>query len=127
MKTYFMNNGNFDIRAMMTMGVSAKLSDSAIGFFGTGFKYAVAVILRGGGSVKVSTIDGVYEFTKKEEIIRDQKFDLVMINGSSAGFTTHMGINWEPWMAFRELFCNAKDEGGVICSEIDTNYDNVLS
>lgn len=125
-KTYFMNNGDFDVRAMMTMGVSAKDNDNAIGFFGTGFKYAIAIILRGGGSVKISTISGVYEFSKKSEEIRGKNFDLVMVNGESAGFTTHMGINWEPWMAYRELYCNAQDEGGEISDAINTNYDTII-
>lgn len=125
-KTYFMNNGNFDVRAMMTMGVSAKDNDNAIGFYGTGFKYAVAIILRGGGTVTVSTVDGVYRFTAKKESIRGKEFDLVFVNDKEAGFTTHLGINWEPWMAFRELYCNAKDEGGVISDEINTDYDTII-
>lgn len=125
-KVYFMNNGDFDIRAMMTMGVSAKDNDEAIGFFGTGFKYAVAIVLRLGGSIKVSTVSGMFEFTAKREEIRGKEFGVVYVNNQPAGFTTRMGINWEPWMAFRELYCNAKDEGGVIADRIDPKYDTVI-
>lgn len=126
MKVYFMNNGDFDIRAMLTMGVSAKDKEDAVGFFGTGFKYAIAIILRNGGTVKVSTISGVYEFTAKKENIRGKEFDVVYCNDQNAGFTTHLGTNWKPWMAFRELYCNAKDEGGVIETKIDLNYDTII-
>lgn len=125
-KIYFMNNGDFDIRAMMTMGVSAKEGDDAIGYFGTGFKYAVAIILRLGGSIKVSTVGGIYEFTSQAEVIRGKTFNVVYVNGDNAGFTTHLGVNWKPWMAFRELYCNAKDEGGVTSEIISADYDTVI-
>lgn len=54
-KLYFLNNGEFDVSAMLTFGVSAKESDNPIGQFGTGFKYAIAIILRLGGSISVAT------------------------------------------------------------------------
>lgn len=112
-KVYFMNNGSFDVRAMLIFGVSAKGKDDAIGYFGTGFKYAVAIILRLGGSISIRTGEQNYQFTARRENIRGKEFDLVLMNGSEAGFTTHLGANWEPWMAFRELYCNCKDEGGT--------------
>jgi hypothetical protein len=31
------------------------------------------------------------------------------------GFTTQLGKQWEVWMAYRELVCNAKDERGSAC------------
>lgn len=125
-KVYFMNNGDFDIRAMMTMGVSAKDNDEAIGYFGTGFKYAVAIVLRLGGTIKISTVSGVYEFKAKSEEIRGKKFGVVYVNDQPAGFTTRMGINWGPWMAFRELYCNAKDEGGDISDKINSGYETII-
>lgn len=126
MKTYFMNNGDFDIRAMMTMGVSAKENDQAIGYFGTGFKYAVAIILRMGGKIKISTMSGEYEFTARKEMVRGKEFEIVYCNDQEAGFTTRMGINWEPWMAFRELHCNASDEGGKSSDRVDIGYDTII-
>lgn len=116
-KIYFMNDGYFDVRAMMTFGVSAKENDNAIGYFGTGFKYAVAIILRLGGKIEVKTGDEHYKFEARQESIRGQDFHIVYMNDREAGFTTHLGINWEPWMAFRELYCNCKDEGGEISSQ----------
>jgi hypothetical protein len=112
MTVYFGNPGNFDVRAMLTFGVSAKEKEDAIGYFGTGFKYAVAIVLRLGGSIRVTSGTDTTIFTKSRQTIRGQDFDIVLANGKEAGFTTRLGINWLPWMAFRELWCNCKDEGG---------------
>lgn len=125
-KVYFMNNGDFDVRAMLTFGVSAKDNNEAIGFFGTGFKYAVAIILRLGGSIKITTKSGEFEFTSKVEQIRGKEFGMVHINDKDAGFTTHIGINWKPWMAFRELYCNAKDEHGEISDKVNTSFETII-
>lgn len=126
-KVFFMNNGDFDVRAMCISGVSAKDSSDAIGYFGTGFKYAVSIVLRLGGKITVQTISGTYEFTSKQEEIRGKAFDLVCCNGVECGFTTRLGVNWKPWMAFRELYCNAKDEGGETSDTINLDYDTVIS
>jgi len=126
-KVFFMNQGDFDVRAMLTMGVSAKDKGDAIGFFGTGFKYSIAIILRMGGKISISTQSGVYKFEAKRETIRGKEFDIVYMNDKEAGFTTHLGANWEPWMAYRELYCNAKDENGEISTEINDNYDTIIS
>jgi hypothetical protein len=137
-KLYFMNHGAFNVRAMLTFGISAKEKDDAIGFFGTGFKYAVAIVLRLGGSIKVTTGGEQYVFSAKRETIRNQDFDIVFMNGSEAGFTTRLGIKWDPWMAFRELYCNCMDESGFVgyqpadyetvievrCDQISQAYEN---
>ncbi len=122
---YFGNSGHFDVRAMLTFGVSAKESDDAIGYFGTGFKYAVAIVLRLGGTIIVRTGDEVFTFTKSSEKIRGKDFEIVKVNGNDAGFTTRLGINWEPWQAFRELWCNCKDEGGEVSAE-PLDFDTVI-
>ena len=116
-KLYFCNSGEFNPTAMLTFGVSAKEKENSIGKFGTGFKYAVAVILREGGSIKVKSFDKEYIFTTKKETIRGKEFDVVYMNDQNAGFTTHFGTNWEPWMAFRELYCNMLDEEGIMLNE----------
>jgi hypothetical protein len=125
MKLYFSNKGHFDVRAMLTFGVSAKDSDTAIGYFGTGFKYAVAIILRLGGSITVRTGCQVYEFKTCTTEIRGKDFDIVFCNGDNAGFTTRLGINWEPWQAFRELWCNCMDEGGK-CDVSPLSGDTII-
>jgi len=110
----FENDGTLDMRAVKTMGVSAKDEGrSVFGYFGTGLKYAIAVLLRNGHKVWIH--DGLgnqYEFGIQGTKIREQYFDIVTMNGEELGFTTALGKNWETWMAFRELHCNATDEGG---------------
>lgn len=49
----FENPGELDLNALRIMGVSVKQSDSPIGMFGTGLKYAVATAMRLGGSVEI--------------------------------------------------------------------------
>lgn len=103
------------IEAATTMGVSVKESDSAIGKFGTGLKYAIAGILRLNGDVTIY-IKGdhpdEFEFTKRRTEIRGRWFELVCCNDQPCGFTTELGKHWEPWQIFRELASNTLDEGG---------------
>ena len=117
MTVYFGNEGSFDPRAMLTFGVSAKEGDNPIGYFGTGFKYAVAIILRNEGAIRVESGGEVYEFTGAEIDIRGEKFDLVHVNGEPAGFATNLGKNWEYWQAYRELYSNCIDEGGEVSED----------
>lgn len=111
MPVVFDNPGEVDILALTTMGVNVKPS-SAIGIFGTGFKFGVAVLLRNFQKVEVYSGLQRYEFTAREEIIRGEKFGVIYCNDLRTGFTTLMGKQWEPWQAYRELRCNAMDEGG---------------
>jgi hypothetical protein len=124
-KVYFMNNGEFDVESMLTFGVSVK-EDDAIGYFGTGFKYAIGIVLRLGGSMKVETMGKEFVFTVDAREVRGKSFDFVQCNGSDAGFTTHLGANWSPWQAFRELYCNAADEGGI-ASDKHLEFDTVIT
>ena len=111
----FKNDGEIDLRLISTFGCSVKETDNPIGFFGTGLKYAIAVLLRTGHEIEIHI--GLRRFTigSRAEEIRGKSFDLVFAkeqNGSTIelGFTTELGKNWEVWMAYRELHCNAKDE-----------------
>jgi hypothetical protein len=107
----FQNAGLIDIAAVTTMGVSVKEAGS-IGFFGTGLKFSIATILRLGGTVTVWRGMEPHVFTTERTTIRGEDFDLVSMNGTPLGFTTQLGRTWLPWMAFRELASNCRDEGG---------------
>lgn len=107
----FLTDSVLPIEAATTMGVSVK-GDEAIGKFGTGLKYAIAGVLRLGGTV-AAYIDGErHEFTTKDSNIRGREFRIVHHNGVPCGFTTELGKHWEPWQLFRELASNTLDEGG---------------
>jgi len=94
------------------MGVNAKESDTAIGFFGTGMKYAIATVLRYGGKITLYRGLQKYEFTSRIEKIRGKSFGLIHMNDQPMAITTDLGKNWQMWMAMRELYSNMLDEGG---------------
>jgi hypothetical protein len=118
----------FDIRAITITGLSAKPENDkrpAIGKFGTGLKYAIAVLLRNGCSVTIITPGQRHKLVAQVGEFRGQPFEAVAMRSIAnpptknsrykrmvLPFTTHYGINWEMWMAFRELHSNTLDEGG---------------
>lgn len=114
----FRNKGLIDLAAVRTLGVSVK-EEGAIGYFGTGVKFAIATILRGGGSVTLYRGKSEHLFGTASEAVRGQSFEVVTLDGNPLGFTTSLGRDWKPWMAFRELACNALDEGGRYYSARD--------
>lgn len=109
----FQNPGTIDLDAALIMGVNAKVGTNPIGFFGSGLKYAIAVLLRTGHQVVICKGVEPFHFTAESFITRGQTFQRVCCNGQSLGFTTDLGKKWEVWQAFRELHCNATDEGGT--------------
>jgi hypothetical protein len=114
----FTNPGEIDPRAMVTFGVNVKESDSPIGFFGTGLKYAIAGVLRLGGEIEVWAGETRFEFFSVPEEIRGKEFRTVQMQHGSVrerlGFTLDLGKHWEPWMIYRELYSNTLDEGGEV-------------
>lgn len=108
----FRNKGVIDPLAITSFGVSAKVGDNPIGFFGTGLKYALAILLREGCKVTIYSGREEYEFGTEADTIRGESFEFVTMNRQILGFTTQVGKNWKMWQAFRELYCNALDEGG---------------
>lgn len=114
----FRNKGLIDLTAVRTLGVSVK-EEGAIGYFGTGVKFAIATILRGGGSVTLFRGKEEHRFGTVSQEVRGQAFDVITLDGQELGFTTSLGRDWKPWMAFRELACNALDEGGRYYAERD--------
>jgi len=121
MKVAFVTPTSIPITAFNTFGVNAKMKDDAIGRFGTGLKYAVAVILRLGGEVEV-WIDGVrHVFYTKPTNFRDKQFDMVRMKRATGlgrwfytklPFTTELGKDWQLWQAYREVESNTRDENG---------------
>lgn len=110
----FENPGEIDAAAIRTFGVSVKEGDNPIGFFGTGLKYALAILLRSGHSVTIQSGISKHRFALKDVTIRGEKFQIVTMDRHELGFTTQVGKTWELWMAYRELYCNCKDEAGSV-------------
>lgn len=120
----FRTPGAIPLDAFNKFGINAKPNSvSPFGFFGTGLKYAVAVILREGGSIRVF-IQGVeYQFYLRKADFRGKTFQEVRMRKRKRGmmgwiksealpFTTELGRNWKLWQAFRELESNTRDENG---------------
>lgn len=108
----FQNPGLIDPRCITTAGVSVKESENPIGFFGTGLKYAIAIILRNGGKITIWRGLEPLDFGLNAVNIRGKEVQIVTMNGAELGFTAELGKQWKVWQAFRELWCNTKDEGG---------------
>lgn len=114
--------GLIDIRSFTIMGMSAKLGDNPIGQFGTGLKYAIAVLVRAGAKPVVWIGRDRYEFFCEPTDFRGKAFQLIRMRVKKWGglrsvitdlpFTTEYGKNWKMWMAYRELESNTRDESG---------------
>lgn len=120
----FQNEGLVPLEAFTTFGMSAKPgSTNPIGKFGTGLKYAVAITLRLGGTFRLYRGLEEFEFYTKETDFRGKTFAKVRMRRrkgilskwryEALPFTTELGKHWKPWMAFRELEANVRDENGT--------------
>jgi hypothetical protein len=114
------------------MGMSSKPnSANPIGMFGTGLKYSIATLVRLGCEPEVWIGRDRHVFMKTPDTFRGKDFELLSMRSMRWGlaswrttklpFTTTYGRNWEPWMVFRELESNTRDEDGeTIYSEHQT-------
>ncbi len=110
----FQNPGLIDLEAVKILGVCSKDTDNPIGYFGTGLKYAISILLRNRQKIVLYRGFEKYEFGVRNAKIRNDHFNIVTMNGEDMGFTTDLGKNWELWMAYRELHCNVLDERGTV-------------
>lgn len=129
----FKTPGNLEVKNSLLFGASVKNTDNPIGKFGTGLKYAIAGILRIGGSVRIKTKDSSYNFFSTTVDVRGTSvnridMDVIEPNNSYISelqITTDLGKHWEDWMYYRELYCNTLDEGGevFVTDKLDTIED----
>jgi hypothetical protein len=115
----FENDGEIDPRAITTFGVNVKEHENPIGFFGTGLKYALAVLLRTEHQVVIQSGMIELRFHVEPTLIRGKEFGMIVMHDGQSppvemGITTELGKRWKPWMAYRELYCNAMDERGEV-------------
>lgn len=119
----FQNPGLIDLRATSIMGLNAKESKNPIGQFGTGLKYAIAVLLRNKCQISIWQGEKEFRFRTEKSSFRGKNFDIVWMDGSAGakelGYTLELGKHWEPWMAIRELESNVRDEGGKSFANAD--------
>lgn len=128
MKNYISikNDGLICPEDIILIGSSTKRGDSKkIGQFGSGWKFALAWILRNELEIKIfaGTEEIVVDFTVKMH--RDEPIKVLTVNGQETSITSGMGeIDWKGWMALREIVSNAIDEGG---EEVRSVFNPIFS
>lgn len=111
----FKNKGEVPVNAFKLLGASTKRGDnSKIGFFGTGLKYAIAVLLRESVDFKVFIGEKELKIATRTTDFAGQKIKVMTVNGEKTSITIDAGINWEPWFAIREIYSNTIDEDGIM-------------
>lgn len=121
-RTIFSTPTILDLEMLQTFGVSVKETENPIGQFGTGLKYALAILMREGCKVDLHIDGHLYEVGTERVEMRGRPFHVVTMNGERLPFTTELGKHWELWQAFRELYSNTMDEeGGCWVAEHDAD------
>lgn len=120
MTVIFDTPGILDLRAITTFGLNAKpeAGGHPIGYFGTGLKYALAVLAREEQEVHIFAGENHYQLGVEQSEFRGKGFQAItlLVNGTTTlelPFTTELGKNWQLWMAYRELYSNTLDEMGT--------------
>lgn len=118
-KIVFETPGLLDLRAVSMFGINSKPhSENPFGYFGTGLKYAIAILLREGCEVTIVADQKFYHFSVRNESFREKAFGFIFMNDDQLPYTTELGKNWKLWQAFRELHSNTIDESGeTYCAE----------
>lgn len=119
----FRTSGIIDLRALTVFGCSAKpRTSSPIGYFGTGLKYAIAVLAREGIPVTIYRgMDAPLEVKCIDSDFRGTTFSSIFLGDNQLPFTTELGKNWKLWQALRELESNTRDEDGssyINCGDV---------
>ena len=125
-----------DIRAITVFGLNAKPNTkSPIGYFGTGLKMAIAVLLRNNIPIRLFIGETEYMFDISDGEFRGVEYGAITMQkrrGLFASwtrellpFTTELAKNWSLWQAFRELESNTRDESGSSSVQYDLSDDIV--
>lgn len=115
------NKGEIDINALILMGGSTKRdSTTAIGYYGSGLKYAISVMVRKEIPFRIYAGMNEHVITTKVVKFRDKEFKQILVNGQDTSLTTDMGPDWQGWSAIRETVSNSIDEGeSIVVNETD--------
>ncbi len=130
----FKTKGKLDLRSIMTFGLNSKPNTGhPIGFFGTGLKYAIAVLTRhkipvviyiDGRKWAITTEDSVFRDKTVTEVFLERHRTLLPPQVRKLPFTTELGKTWELWQAFRELYSNTLDEKGEAYVSDSSTYQD---
>ena len=116
----FQNKGEVPINAFKLLGASSKRGDSSkIGYFGTGLKYAIAVMLNQDIEFKVYSGSKEVKIGTRQTKFLDENVAVMTVNGEKTSITLDAGIDWKPWFAIREIYSNAIDEQGEMIVNLE--------
>lgn len=107
---YISNKGLVEPGALTLLGASVKEADQ-IGKFGSGFKYALATLLRNNIEFRIWSGTREIKITTRVETFRDKEFSIIYVDGERTSITTSTGPEWQVTDAIREIWSNAIDEG----------------
>ena len=110
------NSGEIEVNAVRLKGASTKREDHVkIGKFGTGEKYALAVLMKEKIKIVIMSGEDKLTFHTEKAYLKDQEFDEVILQKHKTkiplSITTEMGLDWGIPQALREIVANAYDEG----------------
>lgn len=107
------NDGEIETNSFELIGASTKRGQSGkIGFFGSGLKYSIAYMMRNEIDFRIFSGAQELKFSTVPEVLKNQTFERICINGNPTSYTVTMGPTWkEDWYVLREIYCNALDEG----------------
>ena len=114
------NKGEICKNAFILLGATNKRGNNTkIGFFGSGLKYGIAVLLRNQIPLKVFTGKKEIKISTRKVIFRDMEFNNIYIEDEKTSLTLEMGIDWKIWQAIREVYCNAIDESNSVVKVVE--------
>lgn len=118
------NNGLICAEDLMLIGSSTKRDQSGkIGFFGSGWKFALSWLLRNDCKPVIFSGNAEIKVDFAMKMHRDNAVRVITVDGIETSLTTEMGPKWTGWMALREIISNALDEGGYqMCSEYNPSF-----
>lgn len=108
------NDGLVTEEDLYLIGSSTKRDDeSTIGMFGSGWKYALAWMMRTFSLPIIMSGTRKIKISAEEVQHRTKTMKVLHVSGEKTSITEGFGeLDWKPWMALREILSNAVDEGG---------------
>lgn len=106
------NKGLICAEDLTLIGSSTKREQvGKIGMFGSGWKYALAWLLRNGCMPTIYAGNDKIDVDFTVKMHRNNPVNVITVDGIETSLTTEMGPKWTGWMALREILSNAIDEG----------------